>query len=85
MVLAQQAAKYLLTSLHRAKAGKQLSGSVDYMNHAGTSKFRVNELTAETIMEAWKWLSITLLTEAGIKVEADISAGKFTMEEKENV
>lgn len=84
IVLAQQSARYLVTSLQRALSGKSLSGSIDYMTNAtnllATTQFRARSvadlLNSDIQLEALQWLSVNMLSNAGAKLQADIGSGK---------
>lgn len=84
IVLAQQSAKYLVSSLQKGLAGKKLIGSVDYLSNAtqilGNSKFKAQKasdlLNSEIQLEVFQWLSVTLLANAGTQLQNDISSGQ---------
>jgi acyl-CoA oxidase len=85
VVLAQQAARYLVTSFQKAMAGKQLQGSIDYLNNLSSfnknAKFSATTpedlLNSNVQLECYKWLCITLISEAGARLQASMSTGSL--------
>lgn len=83
-ILAQQCARYLLSSLQRARQGKALLDSVQYFGKwkelLGQKRFTVQrpeELSnAENYLTALRWLSITLVGKAGERLASAMSSGQ---------